>query len=865
MRWWHEISFVFARLIRRRQAAEDLEEEMKAHIELEIDEMIADGMSPQEARYAAQRAFGSIALSKERSREMWGLRSMEILYQDIRFGLRMLVKNPVFTLVAILTLALGIGANSAIFSVINAVLLRPLPYNDAERLVYGSMSLPDYQDLKERNQVFDESAVYASNLYNLKLAEGSEQILAGQVSPSFFTLLGKPLLGCTFKEQEGHERVAVISYRFWQRLYAGDRSAVGKTLNLSGNIFTIIGVMPPQFQFPNAQFEVWLPLDSAMAKTPGQGQNRNLRIFRVVAHLKPGVTPEQMRANLDEISNELEKQYPQSNTGVRLRFISLTEFMVGNVRTALYVLIGAVGLLLLIACANVANLLLARTTTREREIAIRTALGAGKWRILRQFLTESVLLSVLGGCLGLVLAMWGINLLPKLGATMLPRADSIDIDLTVLLFTIGMSLLTGIIFGTVPVLQISKFNINQSLKEGGKDGLWGGRGRKLRSTIVVAEVALAIIVLIGAGLLIKSFVRILSVDPGFVTDNLLTFNVQLVKYKEAHQRAAAAMQVVEKVAQLPGVQLAGGGTGMPPNLAQRATRFEIEGIPLDLQSNAAFFIATTPDYFSALGTPLIHGRFFNDGDRAESQKVVIINKRMAQRLFPNENPLGRQMKLINPEQSPEARTIVGVVGDIKYSGMDSESQPTIYTPFTQTPFLWTYVMVRTNSQSEHLTASIHKTLAAIDGDLTAAKIQPMEQVIADTVAQPRFSALLLAIFAGLSLVLAAVGIYGVISYNVAQRTREIGVRMALGARPGDVLKMVLKQGLLLGLLGILIGIPAAIALTRYMASILFEVSATDPATFALIAFVLLAVNMLASLIPARRATRIDPMIALRYE
>jgi predicted permease len=792
---------------------------------------------------------------------------METLWQDIRYGFRMLRKNPGFTAVAVLALSLGIGANTAIFSVVNAVLLRPLPYRDADRLVYFGASLPDYRDVEEANQVFDGIAVFASNMYNLTGTDRPEQVLGAVVSPNFFPLLGTARLGRTFTAADDLASLAVISHDLWQTRFGGDAGVLGKTLSLGGKPHTIVGVMPPEFQFPNSQFKVWVPLGSAMDATPEQTQNRQLRIFRAIAHLKPGVTLQQAQADVIGISNRLQQQYPDTNAGVTMKVVSIYERLVGDVKPALLIILYTVGFVLLIACANVANLLLARTTAREREIAIRSALGAGRWRVVRQLLTESVLLAGLGGALGILLATWCVDLLPRLGVEGIPRADAIRIDLPVLLFTLGASLMTGILFGLAPALQATKVNLNESLKEGGRDGAGGTRGRLLRGALVVGEVALAVVVLIGAGLLIKSFTRLLNSDAGFKAENLLTMNVEMSRFKEPQKRAALVNQMLEQLRRIPGVEVAGGGTGLPPQTAQRGTNYEVEGLaPLNPDENGAYFVAVTPDYFRALQTPLTQGRAFDEHDTETAPKVALINRSLARRLFPNEEAVGHRIKLVNPEQDADWRTIVGVVGDIKYSGLDDPGESAIYTPFAQTPFLWSYFMIRSTPASPvSIPAAIQKAVSSVDENLTAAKIQPMEQLVSAAVAQPRFNALLLAIFAALALVLASVGIYGVISYSVAQRTHEIGIRMALGAQSRDVLKLVVGQGMLLALIGIGLGLAGALVATRLMSNLLFGVSNTDPLTYVVISLLLAGVALLACSIPARRAMKIDPIEALRYE
>lgn len=791
---------------------------------------------------------------------------METLSQDLRYGFRMLLKNPGFTAVALLTLALGIGANTAIFSVVYSVLLRPLPYPEAGRLVVTSVSVPDYRDLNEANEVFDETAIWASNLYTLDSNGEPEQLMGAVVSPSFFTLLGQAAIGRTFQPEEDREPLVVLSDDLWRERFGGDASALGRSVNLGGRSHTIIGVMPPEFQIPSSQFKVWVTFGSALAQAPAQAENRQLRIFRCIARLKAGVTHQQAQAETGAIFKRLEEQHPNTNSGVSPTLTPLYDRIVGDVRPALMILLAAVGLVLLIASANVANLMLARTTAREREIVIRVALGAGRWRVARQLLTESVLLAACGGTLGTLLAVWGVDALTGLNPGDLPRLSSIRISPPVLWFTLGVSLLTGILFGLAPVIQSLKLNLNDALKEGGR-GIGGSQwGRRLRGALVVGEIAVSLVVLVGAGLLVKSFSRLVNSDAGFVADNLLTMNIELFHFKDPQRRAALQREVIAQIQKLPGVETVGAGSGMPPVTAQRVTRFAAEGQENSTsQPDAAYFIGASPDYFVALGTPLIQGRAFDERDSENAPKVVIINKTLARRLFPNEDPIGKRFKLINPEQSDEWRSIVGVVGDVKYSGLDDPGEAVVYTPFAQTPFLWSYVMVKAAGNSTALLPGIRSAVSSVDPRLAALQLQPMREVVWGSVAQPRFNMILLSSFAVLALTLAVVGLYGVMSYLVAQRTREIGVRMALGAGRADVLKLVVGRGLALAGAGVAVGLAAAFGATRVLTSLLFGVSATDPVTFLLAALLLTGVALAACVVPAHRAMKVDPMVALRYE
>jgi predicted permease len=787
------------------------------------------------------------------------------MINDIRFEIRALMKNPGFTLVAVLTLALGIGATTAIFSVVNAVLLRPLPFTEADRLLTTRGSLADLRDLQEANQSFEEIALWASNQFNLRLDDDSQQVLGGQITRNLLPLLGvQPLLGRNFTEEDDRQDTLILGYSIWLSRFGGDPGVLGRRVDMSGTAYTVIGVAPPWFRFPTAEFQLWAPLSSIDRGSPQQARNRAFRIFSAVARLKPGVTQQQAQADADALSSRLAQVFPSTNEGVNFELQSLYDRLVGDARPAFTVLLGIVGLLLLIACANVANLMLARTTVREREMAIRVALGAGRARLIRQLMTESVTLAVAGGVLGLILTLWGIDLLTSALETRVPRAEGIRIDGAVLVFAACATIVTGIFFGLAPAWQATS-GLAGSLKESARGVAGSGRGRQLRRAIVVVETALAVIVLVGAGLLVRSFVALTSRDAGFVPANLLSFNVQFLSLPNAAARVQATDLLIDRLTHLPGVEAAGGATGFPPVTPQRGTRFAVEGRTLTAGEDGGYFIAASPGYFAALRTPVLQGRAIDARDTTGAALIVVINRTLASQLFPNQDAVGHRIKLINPEQSGDWRTIVGVVGDVKYRGLNEESQPTVYTPFAQMPFMWMYVMVRTTGNVEPMIRTLRTVVPSVHPSLTAANIRPMEQVLAQTVAVPRFNMLLVSAFAILALLLSAIGIYGVIAYSVAQRTHEIGVRMALGAKRVDVLHLVLSEGIATAAGGVAVGLAGAAALTGVMSTLLFGITARDPLTFGTGAVLLLVVAVLASYIPALRATRVEPVTALRAE
>jgi putative ABC transport system permease protein len=784
---------------------------------------------------------------------------------DIRYAIRAFLRTPGFTLVAVLTLALGIGATTAIFSVVNAVLLRPLPYADPDRLVTVRGSLADVRDLDRSNRSFDGMAAWASNLYNLRIDADTRQVLGGMVTRNLLPLLGvQPLLGRNFTEDDDRQDTVILGYGLWQSRFGGDPGVLGRTIDLSGTSYTVIGVAPAWFRFPTAEFQLWAPLSSIDIKSPQQAGNRAFRIFNAVARLKPGVTLPQAQADASALSARLAKQFPATNEGITLDLVPLYVRLVGEVKPALTILLGTVGLLLLIACANVANLMLARTTVREREIAIRVALGAGRGRLVRQLMTESVALAVAGGLLGLLVTMWGIDLLPAALEARLPRADGIRIDATVLAFSMCATLLTGVLFGLAPAMQTATAP-SGSLKESGRGMTGGSRGRRLRSAIVVIETALAVVVLVGAGLLVRSFLTLTARDAGFTPANLVSFNVQFVSLPDDASRAQTAGLLMDRLVELPGVEAAGAATGFPPITPQRGARFAVEGRTLTADEDSAFFIAATPGYFNALRTPVLQGRAFDRRDVAGGPPVVVVSRVLANQLFPGQDAVGHRLKLINPDQSSEWRTIVGVAGDVNYRGLNRDFQPAIYTPFAQTPFMWLYVMVRATGPTEPLMRSLRTIVPAVSPALTAGNLRPMTDVIAQSVAEPRFHMVLVSSFALLALLLSAIGIYGVLAYSVAQRTHEIGVRMALGAAGRDVMRLVIGEGLTLAVAGVALGLAGAAALMRLMTGLLFGVTARDPLTFVAGAAVLLGVAALACYVPARRATRVEPITALRAD
>jgi putative ABC transport system permease protein len=782
----------------------------------------------------------------------------------------------------VIALALGIGANSAIFSVVNTVLLRPLPYKDPDRLVMvwedatkhgyprDTPATANYIDWRDQNQVFEAMAAIAEWDFNLTGVGEPERIDGRRVSANLFDLLGvEPYLGRKFlpeEDQPGRNGVVIMSHGLWQRRFGSDSNIIGKPLTLNGVSFTVIGVMGPQFQFPSREDELWVPI----AFTPREAANRGRHYLEVVARTKPGVTLEQVQAEMNTIAARLQQQYPDSNTDLGAAVVPLHEQVAGDIKPALLVLLGAVGFVLLIACANVANLLLARAAVRQKEIAIRVALGASRMRLIRQFLTESILLAALGGVVGLLLSVWGVNLLKAFIPENISQAKAITIDARVLGFTLLVSLLTGLIFGLAPATQASKFDLNETLKEGGRDSASGSRGNRIRGMLVVAEVAVSLVLLIGAGLLINSFLRLLNVDPGFRANNLLTMSVVLppLKYPDQARRSAFYTDMISRVEALPGVRSAAVTNWVPLVTQGDSVGIAIEGRPAPAPGQELIVVTRviSPHYFRTMGIELLQGRDLSEQDRADTPAMIVINETMARRYWPGEVPIGKRVTPGDPNDPNDWCEIVGVVKDVRQFKLDDDPKPQMYLTYEQAGFFAPrHLVVSTEVEPLSLASTVRNTVWGIDKDQPVSNITTMEDVISESVARQRFSMLLLGIFATVALVLAAVGIYGVMSYSVAQRTREIGIRMALGAQRSDVLKLTVGQGLKLVSTGVVIGIITAFILTRVMTSLLFGVSATDPITFITISVVLVIVAVLAIFIPARRAAKVDPIVALRYE
>jgi len=890
-RWLYTIPLRIRSLFKKTAVERELDDELQFHLEQKTQQFISEGLSAKNARYAALREFGGLEQSKEKARDARKVNLILDFMQDLRFGVRILRKNPGFSAIAILTLALGIGANAAIFSVVNAVLLRPLPYPSPERIVaidgawpveYASVGTElkkSWAKWADDTKSFDTLSVYETGDLNLAASGTAPQrVAAAEVSQHFFQTIGlAPIAGRTFLSQEeilNHPYVAVISALLCRDLGA-PADAVGKTILLNGKPTVIIGVMPSGFEFPK-QTRVWLPFPWSLRE---EILMKQALFYNTIGRLRPGISPAQGREEISAIESNARDSEMKSNPGgpvPRLNPITVTllhDQLVGSSKSGLILLFGAVGFVLLIACADVANLLLARAIQRQHEIALRAALGASRLRLVRQSLTESVLLSTIGGAGGVILAHVGLQAFRRFIPTKMLFVQDINLDVRVLLFLMAISVLSGLIFGMVPALHALRVDLNAPLKEpvAGASARHSFLGRT-RSVLAVAEIALALILLAGAGLLIKSFWRLVNIDSGFRPESIITTSVTFPASftQKDVQRVQSFQEVLQRISVIPGVAAASSIDNLPFGKTARA------GFKLELEKETAahlanqdkvfsFFYAASPDYFKTMGVPLIAGRVFNDGDRAGAPEVVIINKAMANLFWPGESPIGKRFSIGNSGPAPKWAEIVGVVGDTKHANLQDAPEAEYYTSILQGSPFSVFLVVRTSGEPSATIRAIREIVTRTDSTLPLSNFVSMNDRISESVAEPRFRTLLLGIFAGLALILAAAGIYGVMSYSVAQRTREIGIRVALGARRGDILSLVLGHSLKLTLVGIAIGLAASWGLTRLLASVLYDVTPHDFWTLASVSILLAGVALFASYIPARRAMRVDPLVALRYE
>ena len=885
MSWRRQLSKL--RQLFNRQTPADLNEEMRSHLEMEEDENRDVGMSPEEAHYAALRRFGNVTLAAEKSRDMWRWHSIETLLQDIRYGLRQIWRSPGFAISAVLTLMLGIGANTAIFSVVNAVVLRPLPYPEPDKIVAAYLVNPrdpafrsshgfeDFKAARDRQKSFSSFAAVEQGRPSFTWTGGKEpvQVPGTAVTAEFFSVLGvSPALGRSFAAGEdvpGREHEVVLSHAFWQQHFGSDPLVVGRSITLDGASHIIVGVMPAGFHFGVRDNDDLWPLMQLPTL------NRRPPYFiQPFGRLKPGVSEAQAEADLSNIAADVQRQFPNSEYS-EARIDPLKNMIVGEARMPLLVLLGAVVLVLLIATVNVANLEIAQASARDREMAIRAALGAGRGRIARLVLTESILLAALGGVLGLLLAYGGVTALRALAPGGLPRLKEITVDGQVLAFTAAVSLVSGVLFGLAPLTRGfgSWLNGAEALR-GGTQNLSEQRERRgLRNALIILEVSLSLVLLIGAGLLLRSFERLTNTSPGFNSQSLVSGRVSVPKtrYPKEEHIVAFYDQLLERIQHLPNVTAAGLTLSLPPNLLNLTNPFWVPGQPTSEGMNLPLAVETSVslDYFRTLGIPLLRGRLFTDADRGRSDGILVINNTIAQRYFPNQDPVGQRIKTGGASADNPWETIIGVVGDVKYTGLDSAPDPTLYVPYFAGG--WTsfsrkmFLVVRTSGDPKNLVSALRTAVQELDSDMPLANIHTMDELLSNSVAQPRFRMLLIAIFASMALLLATVGIFGVMAYVVSRRTREIGVRMALGASRGSVMGMVLGEGLRIVLIGVAIGLVEALALSRLIKSWLFNVQPLDPVTFLGVSLMVIIVAACACYVPARRATKVDPIVTLRYE
>jgi putative ABC transport system permease protein len=869
MKLWKKIY----NLLNREAFDRDLQEEMRIHREMAEEELNQLGTPKEEAHYAAMRSFGNATLAREATRLQWTF-FFESFFQDIGFAIRMLRKSPSFAAVAVLTLALGIGTNTAIFSVINGVLLRPLPYKDSQQIVVmkDNESLPNVADVQRQASALSVGG--AINAQPMDYTSGPEplQVRVGLVNSRFFEILGiPPVTGRTFSEAEdvlGGPRLAVVSYSFWQSHLGGDPRSLGKLISLGGNSYTVIGVMPENFTCPRERADVFISLWVADPKT---AIDRDVHFLHTYWRLKGGISLEQAQADVAIIHNSLAEQFPAEEKERRMRLIPLRESLVGDVRPALLVLFGAVGMVLLIACANFASLLIARGFAHRQEMLIRAALGAGRSRLIRKSLTESTLLSFAGGAVGLLFAQWSTRMLLALTPEELRWLNGIHMDSRVLLFALAVSMLTGVIFGMAPALIAARTDVAAALNEGGRSKTASAAGHRIRKILVTTEVAFALVLLVGAGLLIKGFSRLRSVNPGFNPTGVLTMYLQLpaTRYAEIPKRTQFRRELLARLNSLPRVQV-GMITDIPLGGNYVGYDFVIDGRPPipEGEEPKVQTLSVMGEYFQAMQIPLRAGRDFTEMDREGQPLVAIANEEFVRQFFPEQNPVGSRIRWARDTGPPRWITIVGVVGDVKHSGLDQLTDPAVYTPFPQADEAWKRWMtltIRADGSFSGLVEQVKAQVWSLDGQIPVSEVQTMEQRMAVSFAQQRFYMLLLGVFAALAVILAGVGIYGVVAYTASQSTHEIGIRMALGGQRRDVLRLIMAEAAKLTFVGILIGIAGALALTRAMAGLLFQVKPGDPAILVAVATVLALVALVACYIPARRATQVDPMVALRYE
>jgi predicted permease len=889
-----DLIFRLRSLFRRESVEAEIDEELRAHFEKQVEKYAASGLPRPEAIRRARLAFGGQEQLKEECRDARGVSSLETFAQDIRYGMRTWRKNPAFAVIATLTLALGIGASTSVFSVVNAILLKPLPYPQAERIVIpwlvsppgvslGSEYFPwgetQFRLLTREDQSFEELGAFQNDSFILTGSGEPAQLDGFRTSEGFFPALGvSPILGRTYsyeEDQPGHERVVVLSYRLWQERFGGDHKILGRSIALNGYPYSVIGVMPLDFAFPRAEEmpvsfnfprrpQLWVPL--AIPPTPIPGPSE----LAVVGRLKTDVALQQAQAQMNVITKHAEALDPRWKGWFNMRLVPLEKQLVGDMQRPLLLILGSVGFVLLIACSNVANLLLTRSFGRMREFTLRAALGAGRVRLVRQLLTESLVLAVTGGILGIWLAVAGVKFIKAFGPENIPRLQEVSLDMRVLLFAAAISLFTGVFFGLVPALEAARTNVFESLKEGGQRGAGGSAHPRLRNALLVSQVALALVLVISAGLLVRTFYSMLNADPGFRPAQVFTFQLSLpaLKYPDQERIVPLYARVLENLRQVSGVESAGIAETLPMGGEGESTVIKIPDHPVTNDKSLPFanYTMVSRGYFSAVGASILRGRAIAETDSVDSTPVTVINSAMAKLYWPGEEALGKRVALGSPRYP--TFTIVGIVADIKHFSMREDPLPEMYVPYTQKQWpsmLTMNVAVRAKADLGSMTSSVREAIHSSDPDLPIAKLAPLTTLVDDSMTEPRFATLLLASFAGLALLLATIGMYGVISYSVAQRTQEIGIRMALGAPRGNVFGMVLAQGARLAGLGIVIGLGAALAVTRLLASFLYGVQPADPFTFAAVSAILTVVALLACYLPARRATRVDPIIALRHE